>query len=186
MKKTIVLCLFLFSMYKVLMWVEATNGRSDLDRAADQIIIESGKKLAKKHQMRVVAIGGGAADGITSFSVSFQRLGSPLDCTKARFLIVDCADQFLKDINQDPQVRQFLNIYPFPNKGVSVTIFNYTEDGDDVYYPGINVLQIRKGVIEYNTSDPGKKGSYKTEVTETYEEAVAILNAENSLNESEP
>lgn len=179
MKKFIFFALLLVSGYKILIWMSSIDGRSDLARAADHVIMESAHTLGKRHHLRFMGMGEGAVDGITSMSISFQRLGPPLDRATARALIVDCADQFLHTINQDPELKKFLNTHPFPREKTSVLIFSYDEKGYNVYDPAICIVGISNGIIEYDTKapGPGQEGRYETKVRETYEEAVAILRA---------
>ena len=179
MKKLIFFGLLLASGYKILTWMSPMHGRSDSDRAADHVIMESARTLGKRHHLRFIGMGGGAVDGITSMSISFQRLGLPLDRATARALIVDCADQFLHNINQDHELKKYLGMHPFPRERMGILIFNYDEKGYDVYDPVIRIVGISDGVIEYLTKapGPGQEGRYETEVRETYEEAVAILRA---------
>src|SRR4051812_9185304 len=109
---------------------------------------KSGRKIAKKHGMRVAGIGGGAVDGITSMSVSFDRWGPLMSREMARKLSVECIDQFVENVNEDHAVRQYLSIYPFPRDMVSIYIFNRDEVGGEVYDPAITVIIIGNGKIK--------------------------------------
>jgi hypothetical protein len=177
MKKILLTFFLLIISWELLIWVGLYNTTIDADGAVNRITIESGQKIAKKNNMSIAGIGGSILDGITGISLDFDRYGPPLDRKAARNLIIDCINQLTTNINQDHEIRKFLSVFPFPQNKCSIAIFNHNQDGYDFHDPEISIIAISGGEIRYLTIELGQKGRYKTEVTETYEEAVAILRA---------
>ena len=91
---------------------------------------------------------------------------------------------YLEAANHDEVLRPHLRDYPFTPKNLELTIYNQKEDGRDIYYPYICIVDSREGKIGYCTKDETKKYGYKTEKYETYDEAVAILKKEKEQKSS--
>lgn len=81
-------------------------------------------------------------------------------------------------INNNEEIRPFLYVFPCTEKNVQVIIYN-TNEGKGVFHPGMSTAQILKGVLTYMTVDAHKTLVYKNRYTETYEDAIKLINNEN-------
>ena len=142
---------------------------------AREIRADVGKKLAKKHQMDVIAVSGGMMGSVYLIGLSFQ-IHHPMDREEARERIIDCVEELLAAVNANQEIRPFLKDYPFTTKNVDLAIFTNYPDGKEVFDPYIRVVSIYESdEIDYATKEPNKV-PYKNEYREPYSEALAKLN----------
>src|SRR5690349_1050648 len=76
-----------------------------------------GKKLAKKHQMELISVGGGMNGSVYMIGLGFE-IHHPMDRAEARERIVDCVEELLRTVNENEEIRPFLKNYPFTTKNV--------------------------------------------------------------------
>jgi hypothetical protein len=151
------------------------------DKIVNDIMSRSGKRLAKKHGLRQIGIAEGMMGCVQLMGFSFQMYRK-IDKNEARALVVDCVQDFLADINQDEEIRQYLEVYPFDANHVEIDIYINTPDRGDFFHPNLSVVSATDGKIKYSTKDPKNRNKYKTREIETFEEAVEILKGECQQN----
>ncbi len=137
-----------------------------------------GKKLSKKHQMNLIGVGGGMMGSVYMIGLSFQ-VRYPLEREEARYLVVNCAEELLRAVNSNEEIRPYLRDFPFTTKNVQVIIFSVKADGRDVYDPAICVASVSESdEICYRTQEPNSP-TYKNEYNEPYAEAKAKVFGES-------
>jgi hypothetical protein len=132
--------------------------------------------LAKKYNMQLCGAGGGMPDGIVNMLALSYDLKRSLTIEQARPILIDCLNTYVNAVNADTELRPYLKNYPFTPKNIEIHIFFQTLDGGQVCDPFLCVASSVRGKLIYNTEEKGQKFGYKTEVIETYEDAVKILN----------
>ncbi len=148
----------------------------------DTIMIRTSKRLETKHNMKLMGIGEGMMESVKTMCFRFQ-INRPLEKSEARAIVVDSVLDFLADINQDQEIRQYLDISPFDVNHVEVFLFINTPEQGAFYHPNLSVVSAYMGEIIYSTNDPDKpKITYKSHEIESFEDAVKILQGENSTN----
>lgn len=148
----------------------------------DTIMTRASKRLEKKHNMSLIGIGEGMMESVKTMCFRFQ-IYRPLEKSEARAIIVDSVLDFLADINQDEEIRQYLDIYPCDVNHVEVFLFINTPERGEFYDPNLSVVSAYMGEIVYSTNDPDKpKISYKSHEIESFEDAVKILKGETPTN----
>ncbi len=169
---------FLIFIACVIAWIAYGSHGSPADTLSHRRIIETGKRLEKKYHMSISAIGGASKEGIWLMSVGFDRLGDPMTIEEGRRVIVDCVQEYLKDINNDEALRSYLKIHPFTIDNLYITIFQFAKDGSLFFDPILDSITVDKFGFVYSTTDPNNIYKYKNTFEETYEEALAILEKE--------
>jgi hypothetical protein len=146
------------------------------ERIANTVSRRVVKTLAQRYGMRQVGSGGGMMDQVNMMFIAFsiKRL---LTIIEARALIIDCAEEYLAEINSDEKLKPFLVTYPFPIKNIEIKIFFNTSEGYPVVYPYVGSISLYEGRIAYYKDDPKDPYKYKVKIYELYDEAVDILNA---------
>lgn len=151
-----------------------TSKPRDYADIARDIRAKVGNKLAKKHHMDLIGIGGGMMKSVYMIGLSFQ-IRHPLDRNEARERIIDCVEELLTTINANEEIRPFLKNYPFTTKNVQVAIFSVNADGRAVFDPYITVVSVdQSDSITFRTEAPNEK-FYKHRHREPYLEALAML-----------
>lgn len=150
-----------------------TNYNSNLteeEKLANQAIFDFGKKIQDKG-FKLVGFGGAEHEGKTrEFDISFY---SDFDLTipTARELIVELADDFLQDINNNQKLKPYLIEYPFTTAHIKICIFGDLKNNknDFLYYVSMN-----NSHISYERDNPNG-GLPITVLEETYDEALAKI-----------
>ena len=157
---------------------EISHKNSVEDEVSNKAIISIGKKLENKYNLSLGAIGGGAKDGIWLLTAGFTRHGKYLKLNESRLLIVEITQDYLKDINDNQELKPYLKVYPFTTSNLYVFVINLEKNGEEVKDPYIGSMSAREGIINYKTNDPCDEYKYKFKFKETFEEAVAKLQQE--------
>jgi hypothetical protein len=146
------------------------------DILSNQIIKTVSGRLNKKYGFQLVGTGGAEDEGgVWEIAAMYGRYGPKmLDIGEAREKILDCAKEFLDEINHNEAFRPYMKVYPFTSKNLSISILNYDEKGKDVSFPYISDISLRSGSIYYKSLDYDVMLPYAKIVTETYEEALEI------------
>ncbi len=166
---------FVFCLMICFSCSEGSSGLSEKERLSNEMKAKTAKELEKKHGMQTIGMGGSSYDKIRMLHLSFQ-IRVPLEKAFARELVVDCVQHLLKNINEDETIRPFLITYPFTEKNIEVAIFSVDEEGRDVYDPFLTEVSAVNGKVNFRTQSPENPYQYKTKETETFAEAVEILN----------
>ena len=122
----------------------------------------------------MIGIGGRQKEGkevAIHVSLSLPKVLSKDEC---RELIVECVEQYLKDINADTDLKQYLSQSPFTYNNLRIIIFMTRSNGSDIPYPDICIVSLDKGFVIYDAHDPDDINRYKS-TEESYEEALKMV-----------
>ncbi len=123
--------------------------------------------------------GGRMRDQITMLALSFDYFG-PMDREKGRKILLLAVEEFTKAINEDENIRPYLNNYPFELKNIEIFIFLRKADRSFYSDGELCIISSRNGLLEYEIRDP-KADHLLTVHKETYKEAVQKVKEENFL-----
>ncbi len=142
---------------------------------ADEIRNEVAKKLSKEFQMTPIGEGGSFYDCVREMFLAFDIQG-PLTKDQLRSILVSCVEEFLSVVNSNEELRPYLKVYPFTSQEIGIRLFVRNKWGMDVYDPNIGVASARKGKLIYKTTDQNDTFKYKSTITESYDDALKIVN----------
>ncbi len=144
---------------------------------ANQITLDTAKLLRERYGLNAVGIGGGMMDDIKKMNLSLQST-KLLSIDEGRELILSCIDTYLDQINSNEKVRPFLNVYPFSENNIGVTIFVDRRENGEIVVGRIAAIFNSDGKICFRAV----KSELQNEevLSETYEEAREIVMAERS------
>ena len=154
------------------------------ERIAHTVSRKTAKTLSTRHGMKQMGLGGGMMHQVNMMFIAFN-ITRLLTIKEARAIIVDCAQEYLAEINSNEKLRPFLVTYPFPIKNIEIEIYAYTPENGFVFYPYVGSVGLYEGRISYFKNDPHDTYKLKSEIYETYEEAVDILNSPYFWREEE-
>jgi len=143
------------------------------DRIALQIINETARSLEKKYNTH--ACGFGMRGKFKYLSLNFQTY-RPVPIDEARVLLIDCAQEFIENINSSKEIRPYLKDYPFTFQNVGIALFFYDQNGHDLYHPQIIDAGCTSRGLDFNTLN-SKTHQYEQEYTETHKEALEKVKA---------
>ncbi len=141
---------------------------------AGQIRSQTGRQLEKEKGLRPVGTMGQMMDDVQSIGLFFQYF-QLVDLAESRALVVYATQTFLKNINNNKEIRRYLHNYPFTVKNLEITIFVSQEDGDSPPQGNIQVVSMDNGVISYELTATSKFEPWPVLHKETYEEALKIV-----------
>ncbi|MBS4168085.1 hypothetical protein [Parachlamydia sp. AcF125] len=136
-----------------------------------------GGKIEKKYNLTICGSGSGSSpEGyyINKFILSFNAYG-PLSHEQLRKLLIECANELVREVNLEKKLEPFLIRKPYPIQNVQIIVFNYDKHGGGVKDPLITVAQISNGILTFRTRDPENDLKYKNNFKETYEEVLEKL-----------
>jgi hypothetical protein len=151
------------------------NEEDKASEAFNSVIERTSKKIKDKYHFTFSGSSGGSKDGnkFWFFGLSFRRFGSVLDITKGRKLLVMAAEDFLKEANEDKNLTNYFDPFPFTGKNIELDIFTLDLDGNDVLDPNLAIITLSEGNITYITTN--KDGSFKSRTKESYLDALKIV-----------
>ncbi len=177
MKILLILILALFCIISLKTPTNEPYKAQPYDKAVDHLIKSASQRLAKRYDMKLVGITEGMMGCVRLIGFSFQVNG-PIKKNEARKIAVDCVEDFLTEINQNEEIRPYLEVYPFDTKHVDIIIFIIEPDGRGYVHPDLSVVTAADGNIKFSTNNPENKYTYKSRESETFEDAVKILKGE--------
>jgi hypothetical protein len=130
------------------------------------IIHSHHKEMVEAAKWIPVAIGGSYYGGdIKCLSTDFEVIQEAFEVEKARELIIEGTQKFLKSINTNPHVTPHLNHYPFTSKDLDYSVGIVDKD-----FNLLGHVFICKGKVLYSKTDPSENLCRVHE--ESYEEAL--------------
>ena len=131
--------------------------------------------LEKKYKMRLCGSGGGMPDGIVNMlALSFDSYRT-ISIEEARPILVDCVNTYMNAVNEDKELKPYLKNTPFTPQNIEISIYFNSPRGEEVYDPYLSIASTLCGKLIYRTKEKGQKFGYKSEIVESYEDAVKIL-----------
>jgi hypothetical protein len=165
------ICCFAVMLYAF----EHKENRRTFDKIANSITIKTADQLEQKYGVVGSGFGLSAPEGKVKKMILDLRIYHILTFDEARKLLVNCVEEYIFEINNNPEIQSFLEEVPFTKNQVEVGLFILSEDGGEIFDPNVAVASLYKGEIEYNTNDPINKYKYKNTIVESYEEAKKIV-----------
>lgn len=151
------------------------------ETAVNKQMGHSAKMLSKKYNIRPCATTVAMPEcNIQYLELKFDMLG-PLPQDAIRKILINSVHDFLSNINNDQELCSFLTNGHLDVSEVGITLFFSDANRYPINQPEIGIASIRKGELEYTRCDPNDisiKGM--TSITETYEEAMRILQSQSS------
>ena len=142
-----------------------------------KVMVRTIKKLKKEKNLYCDGFGGFGVKVVEMSALSFVHEGEPYDIDKARKLLVYAAEVFLNEFNSFEKIRPYLANYPFTSKNIELRIFFVDDKNHDYFSPNLTTASSIRGKFFYKMDE---NNYYKTVHEETYEEALAIVNKNNS------
>ena len=153
----------------------------DYEKIANGVTYRVEQQLKKEVGLQCIGTGGGMMDSIRKMAMSFDFFHE-VDLFQARKLSVHTISEYLKAINNSKKIRPYLRHYPFTPKDIEIRIWIRKPNGGDVPPNKITYISFTNGILRYDLSD--EPGTYldRELCTETYEEALKIIQAEDAVN----
>lgn len=145
------------------------------EQLVNSILGQTAKITKDKHNLKPCGAGAAMPGGpIQQLTLCFN---TKYLYTKERLreLLIISAQELLKQINENNEIQVFLKERPFTVKNVQIIIYNSEKDGSEVYDPGISSAEVSQGILTYRTVDSTNTFKFKQKFTETYEEALKLL-----------
>lgn len=149
-------------------------GRQREDQSMDQILNNFSKYMEKKYHLIPVGTTIGSPGGIIRLLGLDFQIDRVLTKEEARQILMDGAQKFLFEINNDENIRKSLKNYPFTEKNIRIVIFIHDSNGQSVFHPNLGTASILNGELCFTTTDSQNTLRYETDESESYQEALKI------------
>jgi hypothetical protein len=156
------------------------DGRSEKAKMAHKAVYNAVKTLNNRNQLHYIGIVE-AADKQHYKKIGLEfELFRVVSKDEARKILIDSAEELLKEINSSPQLQPYLQPSPFTIANIEISIYIRHPDGNLVYHPDLGILSLRRGIIRYSTDTPEMRHKYGfyTEEKESYEDALKIVQSQ--------
>jgi len=129
------------------------------------------EKLAERYDMEVVSLRTNMREKVNLIFIGF-KVDRVLTQDEAREMILDSVDVFVDEVNNYPEVHQYLQQVPFTREDVALffNLGNGRVTHPDLRYVGYHHDQLYYKTIDYNVSD-----DFVTVSRESYNEAIKKL-----------
>jgi hypothetical protein len=154
---------------------------SDAEKGVNTLLAQAAKQLEKKYHMKVIGEGAGMPRRVINLLILSFRINGSLTQDEARKLLVECVEEFLQIANSDEKIRPYMKNFPFTPENLDLSVFIYDKNGQDIYNPALGLAASRHGKLFYKTYNKGSFG-YASEIEESYEEALKIVNGQRGLD----
>jgi hypothetical protein len=172
------LCLFLIASIFIAGCMQNTSETdypsSPKSRLANEISKQVALQLKKEQDLYPCGFGGGMMHQIRMLALSFNYY-KPVNIEQGREMLMAAGSLFLKTINENDEIRPYLDTYPFLPKNIEIRIFLMSSDGSLVDPGKLYVISLIDDVLRYQIDHPETK-KLTTIYSETYEEAAEKLN----------
>ena len=143
--------------------------KRDYPEIAHAITLKTAKELYDEKGMSLQGTGGGMIGNVNHFDLMLTY-SPPLSRDKGRKLFIEVLDKYLSNINNNMNIRPFLNNYPYQAKDITLYISFYSPNGARVPPGELDYIVISNGIMRFKTKD--KEGRcILTLFEETLEEA---------------
>lgn len=135
------------------------------------------KKVKRSDGLEVSGIGSMMPTGnLCGVFMSF-RCFHPMSLPEARKLFVKLSEGLLAETNSTPQIRPYMEVYPFTAKNIELGLAFVDKKGDHLMDGNLAYILYIKDSIAYTTL-ADEKSPFKVIYKEPYEQAVKIVRGE--------
>jgi hypothetical protein len=142
-------------------------------RLIDEIGNKVFKELKKEKELYPLECGGRMMNQITLLHLGFKYYKS-IEIEQAREILISAGNLLLKTINENEQIRPYLNIHPFTYNNIGIEIFINNSDNLQFDSKNLSVISLNQGLLQYDIH-PLETKKLTTIYSETYEEAIEKL-----------
>jgi len=174
MRKNFIYFFLIASMISHTAWA---NNEPDHPKPAVKLVREirgkAAEKIAKKYHLKHLGEGASMPNCVVrTIHLHFIAYRS-LTRDETRKLLLDCAQDFLAEINTHPELAKYAPVFPFKMDNIEITIACQNTDGNDPYDPDIGFAAVRDGYFMYRTFEKSDQLKIKSTDYELYENVVA-------------
>jgi hypothetical protein len=142
------------------------------EQLVNSILANTAKIIKDKYNLKPCGMGAAMPGGpIQELTLCFDTK-YPHTQEQLRTLLIKSGQELLNQVNENDDIQEFLFERPFSIINIQIIIYNHDKDGRQLNYPEISDAQIIQGLFMYSCVDPLDTFRYKSEFTETYEEAL--------------
>lgn len=149
------------------------------ENLCNKIIRKTATELKNELKLVPYGSGGQAMDQVKMLALCFIYR-EPVEIDQARTLLIASVDKFTAKINENEDIRRYLNNYPFETKNVEILIYIQDPSRNNFEPEKLCVVSIISDILEYQIHDPSTK-KLTTIYKETYEDAVRNLKKQSNL-----
>lgn len=147
---------------------------SQKELAVSQVIKKAFVQLKNEKNLYPFGTAGRMMNQIKMLGLSLHYY-EPIDIEQARELLVYSTTLFLKMINDNEQIRPYLQNYPFTSENIQIRIYLQMPDGSEPETGKLTIAEMLEGNLEYVVRNC-ETNRLTMLYEETFDEAGAKLN----------
>lgn len=142
------------------------------------------RKQQVENGLSVCGVGHSMPDGKIKKLTLYFMAQRKLMVDDARILYIMVTQEMLNQVNDDAELRCFLDHYPFTVDDLNISISFEEESGRDVDPPYIAFVSTTKGIIHYAWYDASTDLYFNERLKEPYDEALHIVRSDRKVSNS--
>ena len=151
--------LLLFQIF----FISPGEAMSNFDEVLNKIAVKTGREIEKENSCLVFSGSGGSlsSDEIIIHEKLIFNTNKVLLKEEGVVLISKIIKTYMKNLNKERLLEEYLERHPFDYKNIFIKIFTYTCDGEDVFHPDIESFTLQDGILTYITISASEKYYYE-------------------------
>jgi len=172
----------IFFLFFLFFFMGCGPSKPDYIKMADALTGEYLKEIQSEYGFFVRALGGSMRGSVKKVIISFNTL-KEIKLEEARIIAIELGERLIKKINDNGEIRPYLQNYPFNKNNIDITLSFNEEAGPRVKREYITVLFIGGKNIRYLHYDHHKK-EFCDELEEFYEYSKYCANSDPSKKQA--
>lgn len=111
------------------------------------------RELEKTQHLALIGSGGGMIENVESISLTFTSR-QKVNVDQGRAMLVEIVEPLLKRVNSCPELRPYLDHFPFTADDLDISVLFQTPSGDFINEPFLASLSVYKGKASYAKYNP--------------------------------
>lgn len=173
------MCLSFFLIVGFKLFKNADYEIPKSEQAVNTVLGQTKAILKKRYKIDPVATNVAMPGGIIKLlGLDFQIVG-PLNKERIREILIDCTQELLNKVNTNPQIKPYLEQYPFTIKNIEINLFIVDSTRREINHPEIGIARISEGQLNYLTLMYTGIPQKINDSSESYEEAITKIEEQN-------
>ncbi len=139
---------------------------------------KTARKIEKElPKMQLIGLGGASNVDVVSLKKLVFRVNGKIDQDQGVVLIHRVVHLYFENLNAESKLKDYLEENSFTYENLEVVLIIYNSNGSDVFHPDICFVNLRDGIISFQSVSESKDGAshLESDIEIPYIEAIKNL-----------